>query len=312
MTDNLCPCGQPSPHATICTSCHSYLKSDLLAIRDSWDDLVDAMGRVMRFGGNSAKAIGKAQPLPINPYAAEAYRDAKIILTSWANLVLETWPSLEPPQDDGAAIAEWLHDTSDWYIKDVWAYDIACEVRDLLYVKGIKSKPGIITRAIDRPADLQPLGQCGHIHEPERTHDGDTCACACHYGQPGAIPCNIADGCNPDTPTIAAVICPEQLKASRDATDVRCPTCGTTHDVGALRAATLNAHRDIVLPMPQLLDLLGIFTKDERNRKARTIRNWVLRGRVTDRMVEVGTALRAGYRVGEVLDRLTIEERETA
>jgi hypothetical protein len=82
--------------------------------------------------------------------------------------------------------------------------------------------------------------------------------------------------------------------------------------VESLRAATLLAHRDIVLPMPQLLDLLGIFTQDDRKTTAAKVRQWVKRGHVTARMVEVGTALRAGYRVGEVLDRLTMEARVTA
>ena len=303
MTDNLCPCGQPSPHATICTSCQTTLRNDLRNIRDHWPDLIDAMGKQMRFGGNGGKVVGKTPPLPINPTATEAYWCANNTLTTWARTVHDAWPSIPLPIGDGGVAADWLGQASDWFVKDAWVIELADEIEDTWR---------LIRTAIDRPADLQPLGQCGHIHEPERTHDGDTCACACHYGQPGAIPCNIEDGCNPDTPTIAAVICPEQLKASRDATDVRCPTCGTTHDVGALRAATLNAHRDIVLPMPQLLDLLGIFTKDDRTRTSAKVRQWVKRGRVTDRMVEVGTALRAGYRVGEVLDRLTIEERETA
>ena len=300
MSENLCPCGKPAPHTAICGNCHATLRSDLLAIRDHWDDLTDAMGRVMRFGGNSTKVIGKTQPLPINPHAAEVFWDARNTLTTWARTALQAWPALEHPRSDGAAIAEWLHDASDWFIKDAWVVELADETADLL---------GRIKRAIDRPSDMHPIGECGHIHDPERTHDGTTCGCACHYGPPGAIPCDPED-CNPDEPTIAAVVCVEQLKAPRDAREVHCKTCGTTHNVETLRLATLHRHRDTVLPMPQLLNLLGIFTPDDRRRTAAKVRQWVKRGRVTDRAVEVGSELQAAYRVGEVLDRLTVEERE--
>lgn len=300
MTDNLCPCGQPAPHATLCTDCHGTLKADLLAIRDHAEDLVDAMGKGFKFGNQGAKVVGKSPPLPIEPNATETYWIVRNVLTTWARTVLETWANLTPPDDRIEAIAEWLHDASDWFVKDPWVIELADEIAD--------AKKQII-RAIDRPSDPQPLGQCGHVHDPERDHNGQTCGCACHYGAQGAIPCDPED-CNPGEPTIAAVVCTEQLKAPRDASEVRCKTCGTTHEAEVLRWRYLQAARELVLPMGELLAMMGAYTAQDREQLRKRINQWAKRGALgPERTVLRDDKGVKAYKLGEVLDKLSRVER---
>ena len=82
MSSPRCACGQPAPHATICTACERDLTAALVAVIALGPDLDVALARQAVFGDRSHSA-GHAAPLPYDPRVSDVAAHIHGLLSDW-------------------------------------------------------------------------------------------------------------------------------------------------------------------------------------------------------------------------------------
>ena len=83
-----CACGQPSPHATICTTCERDLTAALITVLTVAPELEIALTRQAQFTDRST-IPGYATQLPYDERAAEAAAQLRVVLTGWVRVLTE-------------------------------------------------------------------------------------------------------------------------------------------------------------------------------------------------------------------------------
>ena len=163
-----------------------------------------------------------------------------------------------------------------------------------------------LVRILDKADTGWYAGRCGSSLEEERIHDGTTCLCACHNGI--YQPCDMPGGCGSEVAVIAAVTCERGLYATTGQSWIRCPECGTTHNVADRRAAMMDEAREQVAPVAVIARaVVGLIdTEASVERLANRIDQWVSRGQLHDLGVRVltGNKPQRVYRIGDVFDLL--------
>lgn len=164
-----------------------------------------------------------------------------------------------------------------------------------------------LMRILDKADTGWYAGKCGASLEDERAHDGLSCLCACHNG--ATQPCDIPGGCGSEFgPVIAAVTCERGLYATPGQSWIRCPECGTTHNVADRQGKMLSEARDQVAPVAVIARaVVGLIdTEVSVERLTNRIDQWVHRGQLRDLGVRVltGTRPQRVYRLGDVFDLL--------
>lgn len=98
--------------------------------------------------------------------------------------------------------------------------------------------------------------------------------------------------------------CTEELYVIAGHHEVKCPTCGTTHDVVERRDAMLDAAEDQLLTLSEMTRALALTGRETVSRKQ--LEGWVRRGRLVRSGNDGATAL---YRVSDVRDILAAVQR---
>jgi electron transfer flavoprotein alpha/beta subunit len=83
-----CACGQPAPHATICTACERDLTAALITVLAVAPELEIALTRQAQFADRS-HIPGYAAMLPYDERAAEAAAQLRGVLSGWVRVLTE-------------------------------------------------------------------------------------------------------------------------------------------------------------------------------------------------------------------------------
>ncbi len=162
MTAHLCPCGTPTPNATLCQRCLDALHRDLDAIADHITEATTQLARLGRHGERAGSRSAE-RPLPIDLAASEALDILRSVLVGWVRDVTPR-PDDQPP-DTLRGMARHLR----WW--DWAAHPAADEFADELH-----HALTTIRQCIDSPPERHYLGPCGAIDVDGRACQGDVYA----------------------------------------------------------------------------------------------------------------------------------------
>ncbi len=114
---------------TICGGCLRGLLADLEALPKVHDDLVYLHG-ARRVGGEQTKVTGtQAARLPIALNVADARKDLKDTIISWAAYAHREAASVAPLADTVTSAARWLTINAHWSAQQDWAPNLVAEIR---------------------------------------------------------------------------------------------------------------------------------------------------------------------------------------
>lgn len=184
MSETYCPrCGNPSRDGGLCDADTSVLRDNLRHAPGLLDDLDVSTTMQSVLFSQSRKVRSAEPPMPVNLHASGLAAEYDALLVSWARAC----GGDEDPQlrGGGRQAAEWMLVR----IETVRLHEAADAIVDELVDQ---ARP--CWRAIDRPAELTPFGECGAVLD-----DGTTC--------------------------------PRQLFAERNQAALTCRACGTWHEL---------------------------------------------------------------------------------
>ena len=214
-------CTAPTPDGGLCRPCTTTLTAHLADVPFLTDQLAVAASRQTRYGAPAGRSRTAETPLPVDLTAASLYADLTVAVT---RSVVHLHPAGSLPAGvTGKTV---------WLTGRLPALRVHPEAARLL--GDLHRLTRAAWKAIDRPVELIPLGECGTPTQ----HPAAPCACTCHVGGTG---CDLPAGCGCDNgwrPTITTP-CPRRLYAEPGDTVVHCRTCGTGHDVRARRDQAL-------------------------------------------------------------------------
>lgn len=289
MSQQTCPCGQPTTGTTLCATCRETLEIALANIAAYYAELDTVRAKQTRYGSGSPSGIGREIPLPLDDRFTDPdhdhwriQADTQNTLTTWARIVLEetrtvhgpacAHPCLhvscaavrrgqDRPTDDPASCCRYLTRHLNRITSAPYADEILDELTNLEHR---------LQRIIDRPADRWYAGICS-------------------------------------APASGAT-CTAELYARTDRGAIKCPTCGTAHDIAARRAFLLNEAEHMLVTASEAARAVVVWSDYARgeNRLVKRIGAWRDRNRITVRghISEFGVD-RPLYRLGDVLDLLS-------
>lgn len=257
----------------LCTQCQTTTKVGITNVGIYHADLFSiGSGRVkLRRGGNVPDPTGFSAAIGehVEADAPDALAaETRNALVGWVRDLDYDRPGGPQPHDTVASMAAWLAARTGSIATLLWAGD---------YARGVIALERRLRKVVERGKGRWYAGICSHVIT-EATEDA------------------------------AAVECPCDLYAVPGSTDVRCPSCRTTHSVHDRRAVLINAARDELLPISVIAAAAVTLLGDEPSvaRLEARLRQWAKRGDIKS----YGTKVIAGqerrvYGMGEVLDVLT-------
>jgi len=197
-------------------------------------------------------------PLRFNSKASDQLGYTRSILVEWVRDLCETRGVPTPILDSTSEMALWLSRN---------ASAIAADEGAAVCFKEVETATKDILRLIDRPEPRRFCGPCPTQLDQE--HDAE-----CRQQHPHA--------------------CVTALMAKREAMEVTCPTCRTTHGIAELWAALLAEVDEWVFTRGELLWVLSWLNERVA---PRTLRDWLAKGRLLPTDYQLG---KPRYRLGDV------------
>jgi hypothetical protein len=310
MTRPTCRCGRPVDGTTLCERCVHTADVALANIAAHYTDLDTLRTKRFRYGtaGATTASVGKTQPLLVDlrfvsdsnatdssewqvpgreGQGSAVVADLRTTITSWTRTVLDQWPPLRPILCEDplcrrcnplAAEASHRRPPRDTVVAccgylqrllpRIATHPWATDLlRDMLRLERA------LARLVDRPPDRWYAGKCS-------TPD-------------------------PDDPN--RLVCQAELYASTDSGSVRCPACGTEHDVTGRRDFLLAEAREYAVTATEAAGALIAWTDYDgsETKLVDLIRKWRDRDKLEVRDV---TSLhgkdRHLYRLGDIQELL--------
>lgn len=183
-------CDRPVADAHICTGCTTRTTARLRDAADLWPELDTTIARrdrigdptpragrpaptsPIRPGGDQAtdQATGWPSGLPVNLAASETADVVRNTINTWARVVADEVGADLP--DDMPQLMRWLAGRMEWIRHQTWAAEAIDELAGV---------PGLLAKAIDRPAPRHYLGPCSGCGIDLYVRPGATYAhCGCN------------------------------------------------------------------------------------------------------------------------------------
>lgn len=312
-----CPCGHPVNGTTLCARCTHTLDVALANVAAHHDDLWTLRTKTAHYGtsGPTRTSVGKEQPIGadlrfVAPSRAtskgewqvpgregsgtDLIADVRTTITTWVRTSLNQWPPLRPilcndilcdrcaPLRGEAVHRQPPRDSIAsccGYLQRLLPRLVVQPWADTLLADMLRLERAL-ARMVDRP--------------PERWYAGK---------------CSTPD---PDDP--GRIVCQGELYATAESGTVKCPTCGTSHDVAARREFLLHEAREYAVTATEAATALIAWTDYDgsQTKLVDRIRKW----RDRDRLAVVDVTSLQGkdrhlYRLGDVQE-LLIEHAQRA
>lgn len=283
MSADCLACTRPTgDDAYLCPGCTAKLRAALAEASSLDDELTTTLTRQDRVGGQRVGGRSSETPLAYNVGASEMREHLATSLRDWVRVasddrVLTEGPSCSwcshstctylrrhrLPEPTITEMALWLHGQTEWLRHQQWADEA---------LDGLLAVVRDAQRVVDAPTDRVFAGVCGAQVLVEDGFDGV-----------------------PST-------CPASLYARLGKAVIRCPACGTEHDVQARRDEMRAALEHMLFTAAEIATLatyLGESLGRERVRKL--IAKWQERGTVEAHGRRAGQPL---YPYGLTVDRI--------
>jgi hypothetical protein len=247
----------------LCNRCQSQLRDWLTGMPRWLMHLEEAVTGQTRLGESARRSSEKGSPAlcrlgPKGDFArspSQLLNYTNSVLVEWVRDICETrgvqipvfGPVRNPEPSKGDAGIDYLHQAC---ALAVWLSErvsvIAADHAAAVCFKEIRGLVGDIEHAINRPKPPRFLGPCATL-----LTNG--------YG---TRTCNVA------------------LTAHRDAVEVQCPACKTTHNVDKLQQETIDSVRDQLYTRDEIMHLMAAVGQPI---PLRTWRHWITTGKITHR-----------------------------
>lgn len=285
-----CPCGQPTSGATLCTTCRRTLELALVNIAAYCADLDTIRAKQAHYGTTATGSASREIPLPVDNRFTDPDQDhwriqadTENTLTTWARVVAAELSIGHGPVCRLACLhvscahvrrsrppADTVTSCARYLLGNAGYIAAAPYGDEMLDELGDLERR--LRRIIDRPAERWYAGICS-AHAAEGT-------------------------------------CEAELYARSDRGDIRCPVCGTHHDIAARRDFLLNEAEHMLVTASEAARAVVVWSDYARgeNRLVKRISAWRDRSRIQVRghLTEMGVD-RPLYRLGDVLDLLSAD-----